>query len=224
MPAYRPDPAPDALQAKVLATRQELAAALIERDDEVDLVLTPLVAQEHPLLVGPPGTAKSLLLDSLMAWMQGAKFTVLFTKYTTPEEVFGPVSLAGLKADRFVRVTAGKLPEALHGAGRVEPEHLEILQHVLWDAPEEQPARVAQVVAKVANPAGMKVSQLLLEAEAVLAAADVPQLAQAATATAKLGEIDKQLAALGTHPRAARARAYVKDHVKRIKLASIEAI
>jgi MoxR-like ATPase len=111
----------------------------------------------------------------------------------------------------------------LNGAIRVEPEHLEILQHVLWDAPEEQPAKVAQVVAKVANPAGMKVNQLLLEAEAVLAATDVRQLAQAATATAKLGKIDKQLAALGAHPRAARARAYVKDHVKRIKLASIEA-
>src|SRR5213080_3403674 len=105
-------PADCPAQEKFLATRQELSAALIERDEEVDVVLTALVCREHPLLVGPPGTAKSLLLDSLMAWMNGRKFTVLFTKFTTPEEVFGPVSVAGLKEDKYRRVTAGKLPEA----------------------------------------------------------------------------------------------------------------
>src|SRR5436190_10415799 len=100
------------LQEKFAATRGELAAALIERDEEIDLVLTALVAQEHVLLVGSPGTAKSLLLDSVMSWMAGRKFTILFTKFTTPEEVFGPISVAGLKEDRYRRLTAGKLPEA----------------------------------------------------------------------------------------------------------------
>src|SRR5439155_24719656 len=66
----------------------------------------------HVLLVGPPGCAKSLLLDSLLAWAGGTRFSILLTKFTVPEEVVGPVSLAGLKADRYVRVTAGKLPEA----------------------------------------------------------------------------------------------------------------
>src|SRR5205085_6519104 len=66
----------------------------------------------EPLLVGPPGTAKSLLLDALMSWMHGRKFTILFTKYTTPEECFGPISVAGLKEDRYRRITTGKLPEA----------------------------------------------------------------------------------------------------------------
>ncbi|MGC4051936.1 MAG: AAA family ATPase [Paludibaculum sp.] len=47
-----------------------------------------------------------------MAWTGGARFSLLLTKFTTPEEVVGPVSLAGLKADKYVRVTAGKLPEA----------------------------------------------------------------------------------------------------------------
>src|SRR5262249_26472012 len=100
------------LQEKFAATRRELSAALIERDDEIDLVLTALVAQEHPLLVGSPGTAKSLLLDSVMSWMGGKKFTILLTKFSTPEELFGPISVAGLKEDRYRRITAGRLPEA----------------------------------------------------------------------------------------------------------------
>src|SRR5947209_20053405 len=100
-----------AVQEKFLTTRRELSETLIERDQEVDRVLTALIAQENPLLVGPPGTAKSLLLDSLMNWMKGKRFTLLFTKYTTPEEVFGPISVAGLKEDRYRRIPTGKLPE-----------------------------------------------------------------------------------------------------------------
>ena len=101
-----------ALHAKFATARKVLSSALIERDDEIDLALTALLAGEHLLLVGPPGCAKSLLLDSLLAWTGGTKFSVLLTKFTTPEEVCGPVSLSALKADRYVRVTTGKLPEA----------------------------------------------------------------------------------------------------------------
>src|SRR3954465_15810494 len=100
------------VQAKFATTRKELSAALIERDDEVDLVLTALVAQEHVLLVGPPGCAKSLLLDSLMAWMNGRRFSILLNRFTTPEEILGPISVSGLKSDVYRRVTTGKLPEA----------------------------------------------------------------------------------------------------------------
>jgi MoxR-like ATPase len=78
----------------------------------VDAVLTALVAQEHVLLVGPPGCAKSMLLDSLMRWMSGRRFSLLLNRFTCPEELLGPVSLTGLKSDVYRRVTAGKLPEA----------------------------------------------------------------------------------------------------------------
>ena len=60
------------LQARFATARREMAEALIERDAEIDLVLTGLVARENVLLVGPPGCAKSLLLDSLMGWMRAA--------------------------------------------------------------------------------------------------------------------------------------------------------
>ncbi|WP_439622100.1 AAA family ATPase [Gemmata sp.] len=127
---------------KVARARAELAAALVERDDEVDVVLTALLAGEHVLLVGPPGCGKSLLLDGLLAWAGGRKFSVLLTRFTTPEEVLGPVSLAGLKEDRYVRVTAGKLPEAdlafldevLRGSSAVLNCLLKLLNERTFDA------------------------------------------------------------------------------------------
>ena len=101
-----------AVRDKFALARRELSATLIERDEEIDLVLTALLAGEHVLLVGPPGCGKSLLLDSVLSWTGGAKFSILLTEFTTPEEVFGPVSRAALKEDRYLRVTTGKLPEA----------------------------------------------------------------------------------------------------------------
>ena len=112
MNPFRPPPKPDSVCDTFALARRELSAALIERDDEIDLALTALLAGEHLLLVGPPGCGKSLLLDSLLSWAGGAKFAILFTKFTTPEECVGQVSLTALKADRYRRVTTGRLPEA----------------------------------------------------------------------------------------------------------------
>ena len=112
----------------------------------------------------------------------------------------------------------------LNGADEVRPEHLEVAQHCLWDDPDEQPQKVAQVIARIANPTGMRVTQLLLEVEQVLAATDVRNLADAAKAAAKLAEIDRQLAGLSGNGRVEKARAYLKDQLKKLKLASIEAV
>ena len=106
----------------------------------------------------------------------------------------------------------------------MEPEHLEVLAAVLWDSPEEQPEKVAQVIARIANPTGMRLNQLLLECEQVLSSTDVRNLAQAATATAKLAEIDRQLGTLKADARVDRARVFVEEQVRKIKVASIEAI
>src|SRR3954468_4169072 len=102
----------DPLQSKFARARREMAEALIEREGEIDLVLTALVARENVLLVGNPGTAKSMLLDALMSWMNGRKFSILLNRFTAPEEVLGAISVAGLKSDVYRRITTGKLPEA----------------------------------------------------------------------------------------------------------------
>jgi MoxR-like ATPase len=126
---------------------------------------------------------------------------------------------------QFKAIGATQAFAYLHGANHVEPEHLEVLAHVLWESPEEQPEKVAGIVARIANPTGMRVNSLLLEVEQILAATDVKQLAQAASAAGKLQEVLKKLGTLkGGDGRVARAREYVQQQIKRIKLASIEAI
>lgn len=98
--------------ANIRALRDDLNNAFIERREEIQCALTALVAGQHLLLLGPPGTAKSALANSLCAALGGEFFQLLFTKHSVPEEVFGPISLKGLEQDRYARVTGGYLPEA----------------------------------------------------------------------------------------------------------------
>lgn len=92
--------------------RQELKGLFIERDELVDGALLALIARQHLLVIGPPGTAKSMLAKELCRRIGGRYFEWLLTKFTTPEEIFGPVSLPALEEGRYERVTAHKLPEA----------------------------------------------------------------------------------------------------------------
>jgi MoxR-like ATPase len=106
---------PVTVQEKFATCIEDLNNCLIEREQEILMVLTALVAHMNPLLVGPPGTAKSLLLDSVMEWMGGTsadKFNILMTKFTVPEEICGPFSVAGMQNDEFYRITDSMLPEA----------------------------------------------------------------------------------------------------------------
>jgi len=92
--------------------REELRALFIERDEVVDGALIALIAGQHVLLIGPPGTAKSMLAKALCQRIGGAYFEWLLTKFTTPEEIFGPISLPALEQGRYERVTTRKLPVA----------------------------------------------------------------------------------------------------------------
>ena len=93
--------------------RMELSSALIERDEEIDCLLLGLVAGEHVLFVGAPGTAKSMLCNALGAGISGARvFSRLLTKFTTPDEVFGPWSLVGMRSGVYERLIDGYMPSS----------------------------------------------------------------------------------------------------------------
>lgn len=365
------------VQNKFTTTRAEMSAALIERSQEIDITLTALLAGENCLFVGPPGTGKTLLATLLGQWLQSAKvFNHLMNKYTTPEEVYGPVSVIGLKNDQYRRITTDKLPEAevafldeifkastailntlltilnehaydnggqrqlcplrmaiaasnewpndngegqelgalfdrfvirchvrpistqaglnrllwdalpmtlsttldpqeletaraevealqytekakqtlleiiqaaraegitpgdrrlrkavkiakayayLEGSQQVEPQHLDILSHVLWDEPKEQPQKLAEIIGKLANPEKQRVNELLAEVEDAISAANLRDLGEAMTVSRKLQDIHGELTKLGG-PRAKQGADHVAAEVKRIKLQTVDLI
>src|SRR6185295_1115919 len=78
--------------------RDELQQIFLERTELIDGALVALLAGQHVLVIGPPGTAKSMLADEVCGRLTDAHyFQWLLTRFTTPEELFGAVSLKALE-------------------------------------------------------------------------------------------------------------------------------
>ncbi|GAX85774.1 hypothetical protein CEUSTIGMA_g13189.t1 [Chlamydomonas eustigma] len=94
---------------RAIALMQE---GLVEKEEEVRLLLLAAVCGEHILLIGPPGTAKSEVGRRLCSLFSGTYFERLLTRFSVPEELFGPLSMRALEEDKYERQTRGYLPEA----------------------------------------------------------------------------------------------------------------
>src|SRR4028118_513973 len=87
---------------KLLNVEEELSDHFFERKEEIRGLLLGLLSREHVLLLGPPGAAKSELAEELcsrIVWEDGSRtgyFRWLLSRTSTPEELFGPVSLRAL--------------------------------------------------------------------------------------------------------------------------------
>lgn len=92
---------------------RHLSAGMHEREEIVAVSLLGALSGQNTFLYGPPGTAKSLISRRIACGFQDPTyFECLMNRFSTPEEVFGPVSIKELKEDRYVRKSAGYLPTA----------------------------------------------------------------------------------------------------------------
>ena len=91
---------------------QVLQQRFVGRDEVIDLIALAVVAGEHLFLHGPPGTAKSALIRQFASAVQGRYFEYMLTRFSEPNEIFGPIDLVKLREGTVATVTAGMLPEA----------------------------------------------------------------------------------------------------------------
>jgi len=85
---------------------------LVGKDEIIEVLGVSLVAGENTFLYGPPGTAKSALVQELASRLGGRAFDYLLTRFTEPSELFGPFDLRRLREGELVTNTEGMLPEA----------------------------------------------------------------------------------------------------------------
>ena len=90
----------------------ELHSPFVGREEEARVIILSLLAREHTVFIGEPGVAKSALVRRAAELLSAKFFKYLLTRFTEPAELFGPLDIKALEEGRYIRITAGKLPEA----------------------------------------------------------------------------------------------------------------
>lgn len=99
--------------AKLNRVLTYLKTSFVGKDEIIDLLGIALIANENAFLLGPPGTAKSAIVRLLSSCItEGKNFEYLLTRFTEPNEIFGPFDIRKLKEGELVTNTEGMMPEA----------------------------------------------------------------------------------------------------------------
>jgi MoxR-like ATPase len=100
------------LKTRFDAVRRELEQKFLAKEEIIRLMLIAAIAGEHMVLIGPPGTAKSAVIRAFARLVDAKYFEYLLTRFSEPNELFGPVDIQGFRSGTYRRVTTGMLPEA----------------------------------------------------------------------------------------------------------------
>jgi MoxR-like ATPase len=136
LPELRDENLAFAAATKLKQIEQELKCQFVERDGVIKDLVRALAIGEHMLLIGAPGTGKSLLARSICAHIQGgAYFEWLLNRTTDPSALLGCYSIKGMEQDRFIRKSDNMLPDAhiafLDEFGKANEPVLNILLSIL---------------------------------------------------------------------------------------------
>ncbi len=99
------------LHERLQLTARNLEDRFLGRSEVIRCMLISALAGEHVVLIGPPGTAKSALARTFSKLCDATYFEYLLTRFTEPNELFGPVDIAAFREGTYRRRTAGMLPE-----------------------------------------------------------------------------------------------------------------
>ncbi len=89
-----------------------LEAQFLGKQETIRLLILSVLAGEHIALIGPPGTAKSAVVRSFAQLIDSKYFEYLLTRFTEPNELFGPVDIPAFRQGTYRRRTEGMLPES----------------------------------------------------------------------------------------------------------------
>jgi MoxR-like ATPase len=92
--------------------KRNLKGMFIGRDKAIDLLVLATVCQEHLLFIGPPGTAKTAIINRYTELVESSGFNYLLTRFTEPSELFGPLDLEAFQKGIYTIRTEGMLPES----------------------------------------------------------------------------------------------------------------
>jgi MoxR-like ATPase len=100
------------LAERLAMIAKTLESTFLGKDEVIRLMLISVLAGEHAVLIGPPGTAKSALIRMFSRLLSATYFEYLLTRFTEPNEIFGPVDIAAFREGRYERRVEGMLPQA----------------------------------------------------------------------------------------------------------------
>lgn len=111
-PTTPTDPAVAMISQKLQRGAKLLEQRFLGKEEAIRLMFIAAIAGEHMVMVGPPGTAKSALARSFAGLLDARYFDYLLTRFTEPNELFGPVDIEAFRGGTYRRRIDGMLPTA----------------------------------------------------------------------------------------------------------------